>query len=409
MFVKKHAYRGKKGFCRGIKNTLIALAVCFALTADTAAFAAAGDFSENKSANPPAPDAVGEVRAALLAEIGTGRVLFEQNAEEKLPVAGLTRLAALVTVCEGFDEGRLKAGEAVSVSEKAAKIGGTTAFLKAGEQMNAEQMLLAAVMINAGDATHSLALAAAGSETAAVQAINERMAELGVKTALTEICGAGEKFSAAELSKIGAALAASEAYCSRGTKFYEKIEHNTGAGATELANPNKLVKQYSGCIGIGTGSSNEAGYCGVFAAKRGGTAFIAVVLGAKTSGARFDCGSALLDYGFASFRSAEINKKGDNFGDVAIKGSMQRSVGAIAEQNVILLVSVSDTTYNLNTEIAECVEAPIRAGDKVGLLTVTDSKGNILAAVNLVADRDAEKAEFSDYLKHMFTEWVRRI
>ena len=83
-------------------------------------------------------------------------------------------------------------------------------------------------------------------------------------------------------------------------------------------------------IGVGTGSSTEAGYCGVFAAKRGNTAFIAVVLGAKTSGTRFDCGSALLDYGFASFRSVEINKKGDLFGQVAVNGSMRRSIGAAA-------------------------------------------------------------------------------
>ena len=95
-----------------------------------------------ESEKKPEPIAEGEVSAALLAEVGTGRVVYEYNSEEKLPAAGLTRLAALVSVCKGFDEGRLKPGDAVSVSEKAAGIGGTTAFLKAGEQMDAETMLL---------------------------------------------------------------------------------------------------------------------------------------------------------------------------------------------------------------------------------------------------------------------------
>ena len=219
----------------------------------------------------------------------------------------------------------------------------------------------------------------------------------------------GRKTVRIRTRKIGAALTASESYRKFGTKFYEKIEHNTGAGATELANPNKLVKQYSGCIGVGTGSSTEAGYCGVFAAKRGNTAFIAVVLGAKTSGTRFDCGSALLDYGFASFRSVEINKKGDLFGQVAVNGSMRRSIGAAAESDVILLVSVSDTAYSLNAELAEYLEAPITTGDKVGRLIVTDSKGVVLADVALIADGNAEKAVFADYLKLISTEWIKKV
>ena len=379
MFIKKDTYGVGTGRLRKLRVLSAIIVGCCVLFINTAGVAANGSVN-TESEKKPEPIAEGEVSAALLAEVGTGRVVYEYNSEEKLPAAGLTRLAALVSVCKGFDEGRLKPGDAVSVSEKAAGIGGTTAFLKAGEQMDAETMLLAAVMINAG-----------------------------VETNFSEICGAGEKLSASELAKIGAALTASESYRKFGTKFYEKIEHNTGAGATELANPNKLVKQYSGCIGVGTGSSTEAGYCGVFAAKRGNTAFIAVVLGAKTSGTRFDCGSALLDYGFASFRSVEINKKGDLFGQVAVNGSMRRSIGAAAESNVILLVSVSDTAYSLNAELAECLEAPITTGDKVGRLIVTDSKGVVLADVALIADGNAEKAVFADYLKLISTEWIKKV
>lgn len=408
MFIKKDTYGVGTGRLRKLRVLSAIIVGCCVLFINTAGVAANGSVNA-ESEKKPEPIAAGDVSAALLAEVGTGRVVYEYNSEEKLPAAGLTRLAALVSVCKGFDEGRLKPGDAVSVSKKAAGIGGTTAFLKAGEQMDAETMLLAAVMINAGDATHSLALAAAGSESAAVQEINACMAGIGVETNFSEICGAGEKLSASELAKIGAALTASESYRKFGTKFYEKIEHNTGAGATELANPNKLVKQYSGCIGVGTGSSTEAGYCGVFAAKRGNTAFIAVVLGAKTSGTRFDCGSALLDYGFASFRSVEINKKGDLFGQVAVNGSMRRSIGAAAESNVILLVSVSDTAYSLNAELAECLEAPITTGDKVGRLIVTDSKGVVLAEVALIADGNAEKAVFADYLKLISTEWIKKV
>lgn len=221
MFIKKDTYGVGTGRLRKLRVLSAIIVGCCVLFINTAGVAANGSV-HTESEKKPEPIAEGEVSAALLAEVGTGRVVYEYNSEEKLPAAGLTRLAALVSVCKGFDEGRLKPGDAVSVSEKAAGIGGTTAFLKAGEQMDAETMLLAAVMVNAGDATHSLALAAAGSESAAVQEINACMAGIGVETNFSEICGAGEKLSASELAKIGAALTASESYCKFGTKFYEK-------------------------------------------------------------------------------------------------------------------------------------------------------------------------------------------
>lgn len=87
---------------------------------------------------------------------------------------------------------------------------------------------------------------------------------------------------------------------------------------------------------------------------------------------------------------------------------MRRSIGAAAESDVILLVSVSDTAYSLNAELAECLEAPITTGDKVGRLIVTDSKGVVLADVALIAD-GMRKSGFADYLKLISTEWIKKV
>ena len=209
---------------------------------------------------------IGSARAALLIDEASGKMLFEANAAEKLPAAGLTRLAALTVICDAFDSGAIAGDTEVSVDETASRIGGTTAFLRAGERMDANSLLLASVMINAGDATHALACAAFGGESNAVAAINSRLAGIGVSAVYSDICGAGQSLSAMELASIARGLIKNQTYSKYGTKFYERISHE-GAGETELANPNKLIKQYSGCLGVGTGSSAEAGYCGVFAAK----------------------------------------------------------------------------------------------------------------------------------------------
>lgn len=349
---------------------------------------------------------IGTARAALLIDEASGKMLFEANSAEKLPAAGLTRLAALTVICDAFDSGAIAEDTAVSVDETAARIGGTTAFLRAGERMDANSLLLASVMINAGDATHALACAAFGGESSAASAINYRLAGLGVSAVYSDICGSGQSLSAMELASIARELIKSPTYSKYGTKFYERISHE-GAGETELANPNKLIKQYSGCLGVGTGSSTEAGYCGVFAAKRGESRYIAVVLGAKTGAERFDIGRSLLDYGFSAFRSVRISGVGEAFGSIPVKGSLKREIGAMAGDDTVLLISTAKKEYTLETELPESLDAPVQRGDAVGVLTVRGADGEVLAETVLVSDADAEKAGFIDCVKLIVSSFLR--
>ncbi len=115
MFIKKDTYGVGTGRLRKLRVLSAIIVGCCVLFINTAGVAANGSV-HTESEKKPEPIAEGEVSAALLAEVGTGRVVYEYNSEEKLPAAGLTRLAALVSVCKGFDEGRLKPGDAVSVS-----------------------------------------------------------------------------------------------------------------------------------------------------------------------------------------------------------------------------------------------------------------------------------------------------
>lgn len=337
----------------------------------------------------------GSAKACLLIEASTGKPLFEYNAGEALPAAGLSRLAALLVICEAFDRGEMDKTALVTVGEKASRIGGTTAFLSANEQIDAESLLLAAAMINAGDATHALASAVCGGENAAVMRINERMAELGVPASFTDILGKDRLFTAAELAKLGSALIASSTFSAYGTKYYEKIRH-TGANETELANPNKLLRQYSGCLGVGTGSSQQAGYCGVFAAKRGETVFISVVLGADTGAERFQIGAALLDLGFSSFRSVKVCPAGESFGMLPVAGSLVREVEAVSGEDTVILLKTSGSGYVTETELPPALEAPVEKGDAVGKLIIRDPDGEVLVETGLIAADSAPKAGFID-------------
>ena len=351
----------------------------------------------------------GEASAALLADSRTGRLLKQKYADERLPAAGLSKLPALLTVCDAFDAGKLKDETVVSVNEEAARIKGTTAFLKDGEQMKAYDMMMAAVMINAGDAIFSLACAAAGTAQNAAETINSRLKSLDIsaKYEKTDVCGGNIELSCRDILKIGMELLKSQTYNRFGTKFYETVSHNTGAGPTELANPNKLIRQYSGCTGLATGSSSAAGYCGAFSAVRGNTSYISVVMGAKDSKTRFRIGSELLDSGFASFKSMALAQKGDVIGSIKVCGSLLTEVEMTVKEDVYALIDISDSQYKTVSELPEYLEAPVDKGGIIGKIRYLDSAGNLIGEAAVVSPIAAESAGFMDYVKFIIGYWKR--
>lgn len=76
-----------------------------------------------------------------------------------------------------------------------------------------------------------------------------------------------------------------------------------------LTNTNKLIRNYSGAIGVKTGFTQDAGYCLSGAAERDSTRLIAVVLGCETSKIRFAEMAKLLDYGFANYQTVQFAEK----------------------------------------------------------------------------------------------------
>ena len=136
-------------------------------------------------------------------------------------------------------------------------------------------------------------------------------------------------------------------------------------------------------MGVATGSSQTAGYCGVFAAERGGTCYIAVSLGAANSSNRFVCGIELMDYGFANFRSVKVVSEGDIIGGVCVSGSLENSV-----------------------QYEQEITAPISEGQTLGKLVFTDSAGELMGEVNLVSIKEIPNAGFSDCFDYILRAWL---
>ena len=120
-------------------------------------------------------------KSALLMDIATGTVIYENNAHEKLAPASVTKVMTLLLIMEAIDSGRIRWEDTVTASEAAAAKGGSQIFLKAGETMSVSDMVKSIAVSSANDCACAMAEHIAGSETAFVEKMNARAAQLGME------------------------------------------------------------------------------------------------------------------------------------------------------------------------------------------------------------------------------------
>src|SRR5699024_4006915 len=126
-------------------------------------------------------DLAEEAKSAILIERDTGKLLFDKNADEKLPPASMTKVMTLLLIMEALDKGELKKDETIRISERAASMGGSQIFLEAGEEMSVNDLLKGIAVASGNDASVALAERIAGSEEAFVEKMNNKVKELKLK------------------------------------------------------------------------------------------------------------------------------------------------------------------------------------------------------------------------------------
>ena len=244
-----------------------------------------------------------DCKSAILMDAATGTMLYEQNADEALPPASVTKIMTLLIVMEAIDAGALKLDEQVSVSKNAASMGGSQIFLEEGEMMSVEDMLKSVIISSANDAAVALAEHVSGSEEAFVQKMNSRAAELGMKNTYFENTNGlddtvtNHLTSARDIALMSRELIKHEKILEYSSIWMDTIRN----GEFGLTNTNRLVRFYNGATGLKTGSTSKAKFCVSATAKRNGMHLICVIMGAETRDERNAIATKLLDYGFANY------------------------------------------------------------------------------------------------------------
>ena len=245
---------------------------------------------------------------AIAMDAASGQVLCEDRADLPGYPASVLKLMDLLIVLEKVKQGRLSLQEPVTVSARAAKIGGSQVWLAEKEVFTVDELLYALMVQSANDAAAALAEKVAGTPEAFVGLMNQRARELGL--AHTEFHsvhglppGAGQQpdvttardfaLLCRELVKHPDAL--------RYTATRERpFRPNAGPKTVVMRTHNHLLGQVEGCDGLKTGYFFKAGFSIALTASRQGQRVVVVVLGSTDRKARDAKAAELLAKGFAA-------------------------------------------------------------------------------------------------------------
>lgn len=320
--------------------------------------------------------------SAVLMDADSGRLLYVQNAHESRPIASITKLMTALVAAERADD----LDTIVTVDPKAAGVEGSSIYLKAGEQLTLRDLLYGLMLQSGNDAAVAIAIHCAGDVETFAGWMNQRAAELGMEDSHfmnpNGLDEEGHYSSAYDM-----ALLAQEVL--KNPDLAEIVATKTAVrGERSLANHNKLLWRYEGCVGLKTGYTQSAGRTLVSAATREGTTLICVTLRDPNDWADH---ASLFDYGFARFKSYLLARPGKTLARVPVSGSLARAVPVVTAGPVRACLT-EDEAVTARVLLPDRLEAPVEQGDVLGSLTFYLNgqelgKTDLLAAQSAPCDR----------------------
>lgn len=347
-----------------------------------------------------------DAESAILIEQNSGQILYSHNIHEKLHPASVTKIMSLLLIMEALDSGKITLETQIPCSENAANMGGSQIWLDPRENLSVNDMLKAIAVVSANDCVTAMAEYLSGSTENFVKMMNEKAKELGMNdTNFVNCHGLDEDdhlTSAYDIALMSRELLTKHPQITNYTTIWTDSLRD---GKSALSNTNKLVRNYSGCTGLKTGSTSKALFNLSASATRNDLSLISVIMKAPTSAIRFSNASTLLDYGFNTFSYKSFATKGEVFKSIPVTKGTADTINAIYESSPSFLIKKgeeSSITYEIN--LPESIQAPITQGQQLGTISYYLNNDKI-AEVSLIAENSINKISFINIMKSLFSNW----
>jgi len=335
------------------------------------------------AAPTPAPPQIA-ASGHLLVDFDSGRILSEQNADQRLEPASITKIMTAYVVLHELKEGNLKLDDEVLVSEKAWRTPGSRMFIEVNKRVPIELLLKGMIIQSGNDASVALAEHIAGSEETFANLMNDHAHRLGMNdTHFVNSTGLPDKqhyTTARDIARM------TEATIREFPEYYQwyavkEFSYND----IKQHNRNKLLWRDESVDGVKTGHTESAGYCLAASAKKEGMRLTSVVLGTTSENARASETQSLLNYGFRFFETHRLYGANEVLNRARVwKGSREKVALGLGQDLYITIPRHQYKNLEAGMSIDPRLMAPISNGKKLGKVKIL-LEGTIVKEVPLIA------------------------
>ena len=338
--------------CRFLRIPLFAGFLLIAASLILALAAEARGARKAATAQSAASGRLLNVRSAVLMDARTGKILYSQNPDARIPPASLTKVMSMMVTFDAIRSGKVKLSDSIRVSRHAARQGGSRMGLRAGERVSLKRLLMGMAVSSGNDASMAVAERVGGSGRAFVKMMNRKARQIGMSSSTFKtpngLPAAGQYTTARDMARLGYVYLKNKPSALQ----YHRVRVLKHRGAV-TRNKNPLLGACPGADGLKTGWVTASGYNIISTVRRGNTRLIAVILGAESAGIRSQEVRRLVEAGFKS------RTKGITVASALMSTEMLEQALLYPKQSVELdmtfqnIMSVNVPVYDFQTKTAE--------------------------------------------------------
>lgn len=341
-------------------------------------------------------------RGAVVMDVASGRVLYQKNPHERMPMASTTKI---MTAILAIEKGNLQ--DMITVSHRAYGVEGSSIYLGRGEKITLENLLYGLMLRSGNDAAVAIAEHIGGSVDKFAEMMNEKAMEIGARnTHFVNPNGLHHKdhyTTAYDLALISAYAMKNPDFRTIVATKYKRIPWEGHEWDRVMQNKNRILWEYEGGNGIKTGYTKAANRCLAAAAQRNNMQLVSVVLNCHPW---FDDSMALLDYGFKEYHPHQVFTKGQVLGEIDVKYGSEKKIPMMIREGVVLpLKEDEEKELEVKIQVPSALRAPVKAGTRIGVVDIRLGD-EIRIRKGIYVDQDVRENTFLANLRRILKRWM---
>ena len=350
-------------------------------------------------------------RSAVLMDADTGRILFEKNGSEQMPMASTTKIMTLLVTLENADlEGT------VQVSAYAASMPKVRLNLQEGETYRLKDLCYSLMLESHNDSAVAIAEHVGGSVEGFASMMNQKARDLGCYHSYfitpngldAEDEYGKHSITAKDLARIMRCCMQNEEFLSITRQPSWSFSSLDGSRSFTVNNKNAFLNMMEGALTGKTGFTNGAGYCYVGALEREGKRLIAVVLACGWPNNRtwkWSDTKKLMSYGIENFHKKTVGEEKLELEPVRILDGQTASVRASADVRTEHVLLKEGDTFQMDVLKPDALPAPVQKGELVGTV-IYYLNGQVLDLFPVCAEDDSPMIDYEWCLEKILRRWI---